>query len=306
MDLITEPGTIDDLVADAVAAGHDLSRRLIRDWTERGLLDNPQKRPAGKGHGSAPALYAASQRNLLLTLLHHRPGNSISSLARIPVGIWMYWGDSFVPIRQVRRALMTWLCDPRVSKQRAADAARQVLGQIAIPHATAAARRELLEVVTQANWTGRADFDRLERAIRAVFEPEHKAVARAIGHISAPVTTDAMISVMKARLHAVTELMNENLSDEALKQAREAHLFAYAEYAVRQPLLAVASPPGHTLYEPVTAEDTLNNCCRHLLTTLGLGLTYPDHAERLRRARAGLPLPSPADVGLTAPAARPQ
>jgi hypothetical protein len=26
---------------------------------------------AGKGHGSAQALYPASQRNLLLTLLHH-------------------------------------------------------------------------------------------------------------------------------------------------------------------------------------------------------------------------------------------
>ena len=46
----------------------------------------------------------ASQRNLFLTLLHHRSGNGINSLARIPVGIWMYWGDEYVPLRQVRRA----------------------------------------------------------------------------------------------------------------------------------------------------------------------------------------------------------
>src|SRR5487761_1316704 len=85
--VITEPGTIGDLVADATAAGYQANARLIRDWIEHGLLDYPQRRPAGKGHGSAPALYPASQRNLLLTLLHHRPGNSISSLARIPVGI---------------------------------------------------------------------------------------------------------------------------------------------------------------------------------------------------------------------------
>jgi hypothetical protein len=297
MDLITEPGTIDDLVADAAAAGHDLSKRLIRDWTERGLLDNPQKRPAGKGHGSAPALYAANQRNLLLTLLHHRPGNSISSLARIPVCIWMYWGDNFVPLRQARRSLMTWLGDPRLSKQRSVDAAREVLGQIASPRATATARRELLDVVAQANWTGQPDFDRLEQAIRSVFEPEYKTFTRAIGHISAPVTTDAMIGVMKARLTAVTALLNGNVSDQALEQARIAHLFGYAEYAARQPILAAASPPGQPLYQPVTAEDTLNNCCRNLLTTLGLELTYPDGAERLHQARTGVRHPSRADVG---------
>ena len=62
--LITEPGTIDDMVADAAAAGYQATARLIRDWTEHGLLDYPHKRPAGKGHGSAPALYPASQRML--------------------------------------------------------------------------------------------------------------------------------------------------------------------------------------------------------------------------------------------------
>jgi hypothetical protein len=50
--VISEPGTIDDLVADAGAAGYEASARLIRDWTQHGLLDYPQKRPAGKGHGS--------------------------------------------------------------------------------------------------------------------------------------------------------------------------------------------------------------------------------------------------------------
>ena len=55
--MITEPGTIGDLVADATAAGYQASARLIRDWTEHGLLDYPQRRPAGKGHGSAAALY---------------------------------------------------------------------------------------------------------------------------------------------------------------------------------------------------------------------------------------------------------
>jgi hypothetical protein len=302
---ISEPGTIDDMVADAAASGYMATARLIRDWTEQGLLDYPQKRPAGKGHGSAPALYPASQRNLLLTLLQKRPGTNIRSLARIPVGIWMYWGEDYVPIRQARRALMTWVGDPRASKQRAQESARAILGQIDSPEATNRARRELLDVLTQAGYTGRPDFERMERAIRNVFEPDYRQhIRKAIGHPSAPVMTDSMIRVMKARLTAVTELTVGNVTDEALIQARDSHLFAYADYAARQPFLAATSPPGAPqLYAPVTAEDTLSNCCGHLLSAIGLEIMYPADAERLRLARSGLDRPTAADIGLTVAAA---
>jgi len=299
---ITEPGTIDDLVADAAANGFTVTSRRIRDWTEHGLLDHPQRRPAGKGHGSAPALYPASQRNLLLTLLHHRPGNHIDGLARVPVGIWMYWGDDWVPLRQARRALMTWLGESRINnKQRARDAARAILGQIDSPAATPKARRELLDVLTWVNYTGDPDFNRVEEAIRAVFEPDYRQQLRkAVGHPSAPFMTDSMIGVTKARLTAVKALKDGNVTDEALIQARDAHVFAYAEYVAKQPFLAFASPPGPgQLYAPITAEDTLNNCCGHLLSAIGMEIMYPADAERLRRARSGRRRPTPAEVGLT-------
>jgi hypothetical protein len=91
------------------------------------------------------------------------------------------------------------------------------------------------------------------------------------------------------RSAAVTELTNGNISDDALIQAREAHQFAYAEYVASQPRLAAASPPSKPqLYAPVTAENTLNNCCRNFLPTLGLEITYPEDAERRRQARAGI------------------
>jgi len=106
---ITEPDTIDQLVADAAGNGCHVGVRMIRDWTELGLLDYPQRLGAGKGHGSRQAMYSANQRNLFLTLLHHRPNNKIRSLARIPVGIWTYWGDDYVPTSQARRAMNTWL-----------------------------------------------------------------------------------------------------------------------------------------------------------------------------------------------------
>jgi hypothetical protein len=312
--LITEPGTIDDIVADAAAAGHQVTARLIRDWTQHGLLDYPQKRPAGKGHGSAPALYPASQRNLLLTLLHHRPGNSVSSLARIPVGIWMYWGEEYVPLRQAHRALMRFLGDPqagrryardagRASKNRARAVARAMLGQLDNPRATPRARRELLNVLTEAACTGRPDFQLLENAVSAVFDAGTTQIRRAIGHPAAPVTTEALIGVIKARLAAVTALTAGRVTGEALTRARDAHLFAYAEYIARYPALAAAAPPGMPqLYAPVTAEDTLSNCCGHLLSALGLEIMYPEQADRMRQAPIEMQRPSAAAFGLTAAA----
>ena len=313
MDVITGPGTINDLVGDAAAAGHKITARLIRDWTEHGLLDKPQKRPAGKGHGSEPALYTANQRNLLLTLLHHRPGNSISSLARIPVAIWMYWGEEWVPLRQARRALMRYLGDPasktyaqdarRASKDRARAVAQAILGQLDNPAATPRARRELLAAVADAAYTGEPDLDRLDRAYRDVFEPGADTIRKATGHPSAPFTVDAMTGLTEARLAAVTALTAGTVTDEALVSARDAHVFAYAEYAAKQHLLAATAPAGTGhLYEPVTAGDTLSNCCGHLLTAIGLEILHPGTARQLRRERAFRRRPPPAMVGLTAQA----
>ena len=309
-NVITEPGTIDDLVADAAASGYEASARLIRDWTEHGLLDYPQKRPAGKGHGSAPALYSAAQRNLLLTLLHHRPGKSIASLARIPVSIWMYWGEEYVPLRQAYRALLRTLGDPqsrayardaaRAGKDRSRAVAREVLSQMDSPQATPRARRELLDALAEAAYTGRPDFERLERAVSAVFDAGATLVRRAIGHPSAPVTTEALVASVRARLAAVEALTAGRVTGEALARARDAHLFAYADYIARYPVLAAAAPPGvPKLYAPVTADDTVSNCCRHLTFALGMELMYPEQAERMHQARAYMHRPGLAAFGLT-------
>lgn len=275
------PGVIEDLVADATAAGHRASTRLVRDWTELGLLDYPERRGAGRGRGSHRALYAENQRHLLLTLLHHRPTNGISSLARIPVGIWMYWGDEFVPLRQARRAMLTWLGDPRVSKQAARETAREVLRQLDNPSATSAARRRLVDELADVAYTGNADVDVLTEAVCDVFEPGRRSIVRAVGHPTAPLTADAMLDLIRARLMAVSALRSGNLGDAAFRRARHAHLVAYAEYAAQQPMLAAAFPDGALLYERATAEEALNSSCGHLLTALGLGILYPEQAARI-------------------------
>jgi len=280
MALIAEAGTIDQLVADAAEHGYpNVGVRLVRDWTERGLLDYPQRRPAGKGHGSLPALYSANQRNLFLSLLQHRATNGIRSLARIPVGVWTYWGDAYVPTSQARRAFHTWLGDPRTSRKQARHTAQEVLNQLEQPHATPAARRELLRVVTEAAYTAQINYAELTQAVRNVFEPGSGRIPRAIGHPAAPMMAESMITVLRARMTAVDHLKAGLVDDDEFNRARHLHLVSYAEYAAQQATFAAQAPaerPG--MYEPVTAQEALTSVCGHLLTTLGLAALNPDVA----------------------------
>lgn len=282
MGEINGPGTIDQLVKDAAGRGHQITPRVIRDWTQAGLLDYPQKRSAGRGQGSHHALYSENQRNLLLTLLHHRPTNGISSLARIPVGIWMYWGEEYVQLPQVHRAMRTWLGDPRVSHREARTTAKEILRQLDNPAATAAARRELIETVSESAYTAKFDFERLEKAVRAVFEPGSDQIRRAVGHPAAPMTADSMIETVKARVAAAQRLIAGETTDQEFLAARHAHLIGYAEYAMQRGRFAAMAPADQPdMYEPVTAEIALNSCCGHLLTTLGLNNLYPEAATQI-------------------------
>ena len=239
--------------------------------------------PPSKGHGSRKALYPQSQRQLFLTLLHHRAAaNGIASLARIPVGIWMYWGDGFVPVRQVRRAMTTWIGDPRSSLRKARETAKEMAGQLDNPAATPAARRELREALADLAYTGQTDFERLERAVTDVFEAGYGTLRRAGGHPDAAVMTDSVIYTLKARLTAVALVQGDKLSDDEYYAARRRHRATYAEYAAKQNSYALHAPPDKPgMYEPVTAENTLNMSCLHLLTTIGLSTLYPEGASRV-------------------------
>ena len=45
------------------------------------------------------------------------------------------------------------------------------------------------------------------------------------------------------------------------------------------------------MYEPVTAENTLNACCGHLLTTIGRTRLYPERASQINAIPAVLGRP---------------
>lgn len=288
---IDEGGTIDDLVADAAALGFPNALRLIRRWTEQGLLDYPQSRP-DNGHGSAPALYSAGQRNLLRTLLQQRPGNHIRTLAQIPVVRWAYWRDDWVPVSQARRAFMTWVGDAHASKRRAHEAAQVMLGQIDNPHATLDARYKLRRVVEKAAYAGHRLTDQqvkqVEGAIQDVVEPPYGHIRKGIGRPPATLLLDSMITGMNARLTAVKELRAGNVTDGALIRAADTNVFLYADRI----------DGAIQLYPPVTASMMWHNCCFDLLTIVGLEIKKPGAVERRCRARSFRRRPAPEELGL--------
>jgi hypothetical protein len=281
------PATIDDLVADAAAHGYETTTRLIRDWAALGLLDYPMRRGAGKGRGSKAALYPENQRRLFLSLLHKRPNARIGALARIPVWLWVHYGDAYVPTAQAGRALGTWLDEARTSKQQARETARAVLRQLDHPDAAADDRRRLLDVVTEINYTGRADLPDLRRAVRAVFEPGSDEVIRAVGHPAAPLTVDVVMGVVAARLAIVARLTDHAVRDDELRRARQVYRVTYAQYAVQQPTLAHESSPAHrSMYAPVLLQESFDACCGGLLLVMGLASLNRQDAGQQRRGAA--------------------
>ncbi|GAA4403386.1 hypothetical protein [Tsukamurella soli] len=286
------PGTIDDLLTDGRTAGHHPTARLVRDWTERGLLDSPTLQPAGKGHGSRPALYTANQRLLFVTLLDKRTQTTrIPALARVVVCIWLYWGDDYVPTRQARKAFLTWLGDPgdrgpRVNKKYARDCARAVLGQLDHPGAGKAARAHLLDLLAETSYTGRFDPHRVEEAIRAVFEPDH--APRYLGAPGAPLTVESVLRLITARSVAVDWLIDNRDDilaghhDQRFIDARQQHLLSFAEYIALQPEFArTATPSSDGMYLQPNTQLMVDRCCTDVLTILGLHLDQrPEETHR--------------------------
>jgi DNA-binding transcriptional MerR regulator len=264
--------TIAQLVAAARVEGYQITVRTIRDWSARGLLDRPTRRSLGRGKGSATGLYSHNQQQLLFALLHHRPGNDVSSLARIPVALWLYFGDEYVTLAHARRAFRTWLHDPRSSQKNARFSARRLVEQLDNPAATPAARRHLRDVVEQIAYTGRDNKTQLTDAVRAVFEPNGGRVIRALGHPAAPVTTEAVVELIEARLLAASLVTTNGFTDDDFPRARDDLRISVAEYTAQHSELSRMSS---TLYEHPTLERLMNQCCATLLAILGLRRQYP-------------------------------
>ncbi|MFI5476042.1 hypothetical protein ACIA6D_38330 [Streptomyces cacaoi] len=221
--MISEPGTIDDLVADAAAAGHHVTKRLVHDWVARGLLAQPQRRRTGQ-RGSEKALHTGAQRTLFLDLLRRRQPSSVRPLAEFVLVCWLFLGDDdVVSTRQALRALRTYVGDPRGSRAWAKSRATQFVHPLCDPRlGTACSRRELLKAFTAAFYTGTYNREELIAKCAPQFEDKSafRDVLRSIKRGPIPGLPESLLMHLDVVLQAGKAVQDGVVDQDVLEEVR--------------------------------------------------------------------------------------
>ncbi|MFH0246239.1 hypothetical protein ACGRHY_28330 [Streptomyces sp. HK10] len=283
---ITEPGTIDDLIADAHAAGYpEMNERLLHSWIAKGLLDKPLLRPLRRG--SQKAEHSVNQRRLLLLLLDKRSQVAhLSALAQVPLAMWLWW-DGYVSTRQAQRAWVTWVGRGRRSQEVAREGALGLLEQVGHQMATPTARARFVRIITELGngkpltVRGRAE---LLDAVRDVMEPDTvfaaSGLVRALGPAQTPMTVEAVIGVVEALSIALGRTLEGTVDGALLERAKAVYRASTADYlAQRGDLATEAGQLAHLFREP-TLQEQFDQAGRQLLLVLGMHLLH-------RRTRVG-------------------
>lgn len=263
----------EDLVKVAAAKGHrQVSTRLVDDWVAKGLLDRPEQRPLGYGRGSKPAVWSDNQRELFLTLLEKRAERMpIPALCNIPIWLWLWWGDSYVPLRQVRRALQTWAKAAGYPPAgRARTDIRRLMGDWGDSGARRRDRGQLEEALYPMVCSGRVDEAVLLPLIQRVFDPKGTGVPR--GPVGGQLTPEGYVRLLRARVDAITGL--DAFDDRHFEQARVAYLATRHRYE-RERSRFVADPELGERFAEQDLSEIVMDACLDLTTLLGLTITTP-------------------------------
>jgi hypothetical protein len=261
--------TAEELLADAARAGHpEVTRRLITDWVALGLLDKAQARGRGKGKGKDYS-WPREQRNLMRTLLVHHGTVRRPILCNVPVGIWLMFGDDYVPLRQVRRALATWAAAyGKVNFTNAKSGAEQALLQLDHPDAADHDRDRLRQLLTQAGKKGSVDLQALTDAARRVVDPHGTGIARGpLGLLNA----DGYVGIIAARVEGMHAI--KTAEDGTYWGARRMYLSTNPTSPElrgvfeNQPRIANPRMLGP---QALGFEAAVNNACLDLITLLGI------------------------------------
>lgn len=263
--------TADDLINAATKAGYaELSARAITDWVQKGLLDQPARQGKGRNKGSGKGIYPEAQRDLLLLILDKRGSDKgIANLLRIPITIWLYWGDDYVPTRQALRALTEWAKRYQTSSQaRARNGVDGLIAQIAHPEASVTALRGLERTLVQAS-TSRSFPNDLRQRIIAVVDPHGEG--RVLGLPGIPVQPEVQVGAWIGQRRAIAQLLAKQVNVADMDKARIELRQTVAEYQVVQPYLAVAIPSDPleaVKASPLELERLVQNAATDLLLSL--------------------------------------
>jgi hypothetical protein len=280
--------TVEDLLAAAEAEGLVATHRTVRNWVEEGLLDRPWLRGRGPRRG-VEGLWSDHQRQLFITLLRQaetqQPRRN-APLANVPVWIWLEYGDDYVPLRQVRRALKTWAVPARHPAASSADAtARSLVDRLAHPNASRAARRRFRDVVARGQAGEQVAYAEMVVAARPAIDPSETGPRGRHGVRLSPEIYASYIDFVLAGADAVVEDRGgERLPDSVLRQARTLYRESRASYTAHRVEYAADPDLGH-LHADGSVEAVIQSACRDLILCVGVILVGSDWRRRRKRRR---------------------
>jgi hypothetical protein len=257
--------TVDNLCEIAALKGSRVTRRLVFDWIEQGLLDRTTV--ISRGRYGRKGFLPEHQLQLFLTLLQHRRksphAKKIWGLLNIPVWAWLWWGDEVVPLRQVKRAVKTWAGVMRRGEtmRNALKAARAVAGRLGQAPSPKGGRpllsvSKLAAVIQQ----GRLDTEAVADALR----PVPATRVHGLKLTGRPeMSGEQVIKLISARHDAIIHL--ETIGDEQFEAARKYYRQTYPLYL--QSVGGSGSLRGNQ--DQAVVEESLNQACLDLITTLG-------------------------------------
>jgi hypothetical protein len=267
MEELPEPGTLEDLIADASMLGWGTNERMLRDWKRMGLLASPAKRSLGRGLGLAPGIYSDKQRAIFRLLVHNkRDGAKNEQLAKAVVYLWLNQDDDWVDSEQALAAVLTAIGNPKKSQRIAGSAARDLVNSIDLAGATIVDRRKLTNLITDQLSRGDIKPERLAPLISAILDRPGVTVVR--GPSGAQLTTDAIVQLLSFRASAASRI--QQVTAHEMDEVRAEHQITWAQYQTARPTLyAMAGAETKHLFDEPSGIQLLNEAVPITLFLLG-------------------------------------
>jgi hypothetical protein len=275
-------GTVDDLITDARLHGMPMNQRRIMDWQTKGLIDYPIPQAGlGRGKGREKSRYPRRQRELFRALILKRDeANSIAALACVPVWLWLYWGDDYVPLRQVRRALRTHLDAVAVpTKDRARSWAERLRDTYAHPDADVAVTTKFVNVAARVMASPALIDKAMQDAFAEMIDPHGEEIP--LGPPGAQVTPTSLLDAAFAKQRAIQLLLgtDEQIADATFNRTWNIAVASFAEYVRTQPELAAQAGRLSELFVQPTLQGFVVDSCDRFTSGLGLQIDAESRAK---------------------------
>jgi hypothetical protein len=244
----------------------------------------PKGQRVGRGtDGGKGAKYEWDDKDLptLISLLgQQREVRHLAIVAIIPVATWLYWGDEWTQLPQVRRAIRTWWARTDKVGARASDQlAKSVTRAVAPREASRADRAEFKAAIEYSTFNRTFPRDEIISKLDSV--RRSNLSDGLIGQLGVP--SDLLVDGMFAMRVVMDRLKDPDdtvVTDAMFEDARRRLNLAGWQYLTQWSQLHSTPNIGESFERP-TIELFINHACSDLLRDLGMQLMLEERGTPL-------------------------